>query len=269
MAKAFVFYNPLAGQGKILEDLEALEFVLDVECVFCDMTKPETYGEALFDMAPNDALVICGGDGTLNRFVNLVEDIHLPNEIYYYPAGEHNDFARDFGCCYGSNPFSVSKALKRLPQVQTGNKIICFLTGVLFLAERRIRCFSGKKQRYTDKNTPQRVRVSVDRALHAYENVRFAAVMQGKHCNGGMIADVKRLRTDEDLSCVLIHGCSRLTGNYLLRQLQKGRTPQSRHLTIHRGREIRLTFEEPVCLLVDGEVHTGAAEFTARGKETT
>ena len=267
MAKAYVFYNPLAGEGKILEDLEALEFVLDDVCILCDMTKPETYGEALFAMDRDDYLVLCGGDGTLNRFVNLTEELHLPNKILYYPAGENNDFALDHGRTYGSNPFPVTDALKDLPRAQIGNRSGHFLTGILFSADGRIHGFSGSKKRYTRENCPRDLRLSVDRAMYHYEKVRFAAVMQGRHCGGGLIPDPERQPPDEALSCVLIHDCGKLRGKYLLYMLQAGRRPRSRCLTLCRGTEIRLTFDGPVTLLTDGELQKDVTECTAWGKE--
>lgn len=269
MAKAYVFYNPLAGQGKILEDLDALQFVLDIPSVLCDMTKPETYGEALFAMDSDDYLVLCGGDGTLNRFVNLTGELQRSNAVYYYPAGDNNDFALDFGRRYGMNPFPVTDVLKTLPEVQLGDRTFSFLTGVLFFAARKNRRTSKQKQSYTEENMPQRVKVSVDRALRHFENVRFAAVMQGKHCNGGMVPDAGRRRTDGDFSCVLIHSCGRLKGNYLLRQLQKGRNPESRCLTILRGGDVRLDFETPISILVDGEGQRNVKELRVRRKEAT
>lgn len=260
MAKAYLFYNPLAGGGKILEDLDALAFVLDTQCVFCDMTRPETYGEALFAMEPEDALVLCGGDGTLNRFVNLTEGLRRNNEIYYYPAGEHNDFARDFGRVYGNNPFSITKALRDLPRVQTGNRSGSFLTGILFDACGRNRRNSTDAVGY---NIPGTVSVTVDGEGHTYEKVCFGALMYGRHCAGGMIPDKGRRRTDGDLSFVLLHSCGKLRGRYLLRALRKGRQIRSRCLTIHRGRDIRLAFGAPVTLRIDGELQTDVLEASA------
>ena len=268
MGKAYIFYNPQAGQGKVLEDLDALSFVLDEETVLCDMTKPETFEEALFAMAEEDYLVLCGGDGTINRFVNIMADIHRSNEIYYYPAGTHNDFALDYGRIYGNNPFPITKALQRLPCVRIGSREGFFLTGIVFAADPRMRVFSRKRQGYTEESKPVGMKVSVDRRLYHYEKVRFAAVMQGRHCHGGLIPDAQRQRTDSTLSCALIHGCGKCKANYLLRQLRKGRRPCSRHLTIHRAENIRLTFDGPVKLLTDGETQSGVTEVTVRGKET-
>lgn len=267
MGKAYIFYNPLAGQGRILEDLEALAFVLDEECVLCDMTKPETFEEALFAMAEEDYLVLCGGDGTLNRFVNILADIHRPNEIYYYPAGNNNDFALDYGRIYGNNPFPVTDVLRNLPRVQIAGREGCFLTGIVF-SDYKFHGFSRKGRDYTEESNPLGIKVSADRVLHHYERVRFAALMEGRHCCSGLVPDPTRQRTEESLSCVLIHGCGKLTAKYLLWQLRKGRKPRSRHLTTLRGRDIRLHFSAPVTLYTDGELQTGVKELHARGKET-
>lgn len=267
MAKAYLFYNPLAGQGQILEDLDALEFVLDTETVLCDMTQPHTYAQTLFSMEPEDILVLGGGDGTLNRFVNILEDVPRPNEIYYYPAGEQNAFALDYGRRNGCNPFPVTDALAHLPRVRIGGREGYFLTGVVFSAS-KFHGFSRKRQVYTEENRPVGVKVSVDRALQHYASVRFLSVMQGRYCQGGLIPDPTRRRTDETLSLVVIHGCGRVKTNHLLRQLRKGRLPKSRHLTLLRGRDVRLAFDAPVSLSTDGERRNGVTEVAARGKNT-
>lgn len=268
MGKAYLFYNPLAGQGKILEDLEVLSFVLDDETVLCDMTKPETFEEALFAMEKEDYLVLCGGDGTLNRFVNILAGIHRPNEIYYYPAGESNNFARDYGRVCGNNPFPITGAITDLPRLQMRDREGYFLTGVVFSVPAGFRGLSRKKREYTDENRPTGVRVAVDRALRHYDRVCFLAVMQGRHCHDGVIPDIQRKRTDTQLSCVLIHDCGKRKANRLIRQLQKGRRPDSRYLTCLRGADIRIAFEEPVTVYTDGEQQREVREFSAGRKET-
>lgn len=267
MGKAYIFYNPLAGQGQVLEDLDALAFVLDEETVLCDMTKPETFEEALFAMDAEDYLVLCGGDGTLNRFVNIMADVNRPNEIYYYPAGECNSFALDYGRTYGCNPFPVTDALARLPRVRIKGREGYFLTGIVCSAG-KFHAFSRRHPEYTEENRPVGVKVSIDRTLQSFEKVRFLALMQGRHCCGGLVPDPARGRADETLSCAVIHGCGSLKTRYLLRQLRRGRIPESRHFTVLRGRDICLTFDAPVKVLTDGEAQTGVTGVAARGKET-
>lgn len=260
---AFVFYNPLAAGGQILEDLEVLKFVLDEECVFCDMTKPETYGEALFSITSEDILILCGGDGTLNRFVNLTADLQRDHEIYYFPAGVSNNFARDFDRSYGCNPFPIIKHLRDLPRVTVGNRSECFLTGIVFRTNSKIRRTFTSNHRY---NTPMEVCATVDGNSYHYEKVHFLAVMYGKHCCDGMIPDPSRKRTDGDLSCVVIHGCRKLRAGYLLAKLRKGRKIRSRHLQVHRGGDIAISFSGPVSLLTDGQEQDGIQAFAASAR---
>ena len=267
MGKAYLFYNPLAGDGRILEDLDALEFVLDETVVRCDMTKPETYEKALFAMEPEDYFVVCGGDGTLNRFVNLTMELHRPNAVYYYPAGHHNDFARDFGRYYGCNPYCVTEHLCNLAKVRMDGRSGMLLTGILFLAEPKIRRICLDNRRYNDANTPKTMKLTVDGKSYRHTKVSFAAVMQGRHCGGGLIPDPDRRRTDDDLSCVIIHGCGSLYGKYLCRRLRKNRPIRSRHLEIHRGREINITFDTPVQLYTDGEIQTDVTEAMVTARE--
>lgn len=260
MGTAYLFYNPLAGSGQIHEDLEVMEFILDDPCVCCDMTKPETYGETLFQMSDEDYLVICGGDGTLNRFVNLTRDLRLSRQIYWYPVGQHNDFARDHNRGYGCNPFPVTDQLKKLPVFSTENRKTLFLTGILYHPNATFRRTSPHKKRYHESVI---VSAWVDGQPQRYERVQFAAVMYGKHCCGGMVPDSNRDRKDGDLSCVVIHNCGKLKAGYLLRKLEKHRKIQSGCLSISRGIQIRLSFDRPVSLLADGEEQPGIRMLTA------
>lgn len=255
MADAYIFYNPLAGGGRILEDLDALQFVLDEDCVLCDMTKPETYGEALFAMQPEDYLVLCGGDGTLNRFVNLTGELDRPNEILYFPAGEHNDFAMDFGRRYGDNPFPVNGYIRDLPRVTVGNKSTAFLTGVSFCPQ---------------EGMPVSLRANADGTVLSFQNVRFAGVLLGKYAFGGMRPVPTHTRSQEDLTLLVIGNCSRLYARQVLHRLKKGKPlPKSRFIQCLCARELELQFDTQVQACADGEKLLLQNCRIGRGKEKT
>ena len=65
-----ILYNPRAGGGTCTaQSRKLVEMLLPDECVFYDMTAVSY--RALFS-SPNARvpIVLCGGDGTLNRFIN-------------------------------------------------------------------------------------------------------------------------------------------------------------------------------------------------------
>lgn len=132
MPKIYAFYNPLAGNGSCKEDVNLLELIYDDEIIYCDMTQPETYETQLFALQPEDFLILCGGDGTVNRFLNLVQDTPIACDILLFPLGRRNNFARFLGHRYGDVPFSIKERLMDSPSISTGNRALRFVWGVEF-----------------------------------------------------------------------------------------------------------------------------------------
>lgn len=52
----------------------------------------------------DDIIPICGGDGTLDRFINNTKGILVCNPIFYYAVGSGNNFIRDLNKQKGFKP---------------------------------------------------------------------------------------------------------------------------------------------------------------------
>ena len=78
----YILYNPLAGSGECKKDAEAL-YVLYPSGKLIDITQITNYSVFLGSLEANDEIILCGGDGTLNRFANATRDIPIKNKIYY------------------------------------------------------------------------------------------------------------------------------------------------------------------------------------------
>ena len=96
MAKYHILYNPLAGNGACTEKVRELSSILSGdELEYCDMTKISDYGEFFASIPAEDRVLVAGGDGTLNRFVNDTLGLEYGRDIYYFAAGSGNDFLHD------------------------------------------------------------------------------------------------------------------------------------------------------------------------------
>ena len=75
--KYLCLFNPLAGNGKgAMAAEELMPLMKGDKLEFCDLTKIKDFKE-FFEKAGDTPLILCGGDGTLNRFINDTDGIGI------------------------------------------------------------------------------------------------------------------------------------------------------------------------------------------------
>ena len=282
MAKAYVLYNPLAGNGTCEQDVKKLESIIADPIEYFDVTHITNYSVFLSGLEAEDYLVICGGDGTLNRFVNCTSSIQIPQEILYYPTGSGNDFAHDLNHNDGDEPFQINHFIKNLPTVEINGKRYRFLNNVSFGIDAYC-CERGEEHKLrTSKPTnytltaikaflfefmPRNATVTVDGVTKKYSKVWLAPAMKGRYFGGGMKAapSQDRLNPDNKLSFLALHGVRTLKALTILPKVFTGdHVKHTEAIDILRGHEITVTFDIPTSIAIDGEPLDHATTFTAR-----
>ena len=281
MAKAYIFYNPLAGNGSCSDEIKVLENVIEDETVFCNMT--EGYDKVISELLEDDYIVLCGGDGTLNRFVNETDGVEIKNDILYFASGSGNDFAHDLGHGKGDKPYSIKKYLCDLPSVEVNGKSYKFINGIGFGIDGycceegdRIRAeHPGEKVDYTAiaikgllfHYKPKKATVTVDGVEHKYKKVWIAPTMNGRFYGGGMMPTPEQVRLGEDkkLSVMLFHGSGAIHTLIMFPSLFKGEhVKYKKHVDVIEGKEIKVEFDTPASLQIDGETILGVKSYTAK-----
>ncbi len=185
-----VLYNPLSGKSNGRERAEKIRGYYPEETVFCDVTVAEDINELIKKAGDDDRIIICGGDGTLNNFVNSIEaatlDI-LKRRLFYYPTGSGNDFYLDVTGNKRGAPIELYEYIKDLPVVRVKGEERKFINGVGYgldgyaCAEvERIRKETGKIAKYTSiaikgllyNFKPQDAAITVDGVRHEYRSER-------------------------------------------------------------------------------------------------
>ena len=278
MAKGYVLYNPLAGNGNAGEDAKLLQMVLDEDMEYYDMTRITNYAAFLSGMEKDDYLVIVGGDGTLNRFVNDTNGIDISQEIFYFPSGSGNDFARDIGT--NGNPVVITQHLKNLPSVEVNGKRYRFINGVGFGIDGyccqvgdELKKTPGKKVDYTAiaikgllfHFAARNTKVTVDGKEYAYKKVWIAPTMHGHYYGGGMIPTPEQDRSSGALSLMLFHSAGRFRTLCVFPSIFKGTHVKHKNMVaVHTGHEITVEFDRPTPLQIDGETILDVTQYTAR-----
>lgn len=282
MGKTYVFYNPLAGNGRCAESLGDLDQWIQGERELHDMTAEDRYDEIAAKMTEEDEIVLCGGDGTLNRFINQVPDALLERRILYYPNGSGNDFAHDLGYQQGTAPFSINRYLQDLPEVEINGERHRFLNGVGYGIDGycceegdRLRATSKKKINYTSiaikgllfHYKSKNVKVTVDGVTKEYKRVWLTPTMNGRYYGGGMIPTPKqdRLGTEGTLSVMVFHGCGKFRVLSIFPSIFKGEhVKHEKHVDILVGREITIEYDRPAAAQIDGETVRNVTALTVR-----
>ena len=278
MAKGYVIYNPLAGDGNAEEDAKLLQVILNDELEYYDMTYITNYAVFLSGLEKDDFLVIVGGDGTLNRFVNDTIEMEISQEILYLPSGSGNDFAREMD--FSGNPFVITPYLKNLPSVEVKGKTYRFINGIGFgidgyccqVGDERKKA-SSKKVNYCGiaiqgllfQFAARNAKVTVDDEEYFYKKVWIAPTMHGKYYGGGMIPAPEQDRSSGKLSVMLFHGVGRLRTLCVFPSIFKGTHVLHKNMVaVHTGHEITVEFDRPTPLQIDGETILDVRKYTAR-----
>lgn len=278
--KYYVLYNPQAGNGTGHEQAKTVETLFqDATFSYVDVTSENGYNDLFLSLDDEDGVIVCGGDGTLNRFVNATRDKKIGGKIYYYACGSGNDFLRDVSEG-GDKLVDMEPYNKDLPTVTVNGNDYAFLNGVGYGIDGyccevgdALRLKSDKPVNYTAiaikgllfHYKPTNATVIVDGKEYAFKKVWLAPTMNGRYYGGGMLPAPEQRREQAKLSVMVFHGSGKLKTLMIFPSIFKGEhVKKTKYVTVLEGNEITVRFDEPRALQIDGETILGVTEYTAK-----
>ena len=277
--KFYILYNPLAGSGSCTKKAQILAQQNNAECTIIDMTLADNYDSIVEKAANNDKIIICGGDGTLNHFINKVTIDNLNRDIYYYPAGTGNDFFNDVGGADKDGLIKINDYIKNLPSVHTENGKQFFTNGIGYGVDgycceevNRLKSLKRKNVSYPlialkgllFAYKPTNAVVTVDGQSFKYEKVWLASTMLGKFFGGGIkIAPMQdRKNKSGKLSLVIAHSLGTLNILRLFPSIFKGtHIKYKKFVAVHEGYDITVEFDRSCAMQIDGETKSMISSY--------
>ncbi len=284
----YALFNPLADNNRGRENAEKLAGIFpNDEITYLDIL--ENHAERLIkECQSGDTLILAGGDGTINRFVNSISGIPEGRDIYYYPTGSGNDFTRDVKA-EKNGLILLNPYIKSLPTVTIKGSSYShqckFVNGVGFGLDGYC-CEKGDEHRKkSDKAVnyaaiaikglaydfkPVNAAIIVDGVKYRFKKVWLAPTMNGRYYGGGMCVAPKQDRLDPKgtVSLVVMHSAGKLKTLMVFPSIFKGEHIKHKEMvTVLTGREIHVVFDRPTALQVDGETATGISGYTVRSAE--
>ncbi|MBO6061838.1 MAG: diacylglycerol kinase family protein [Clostridia bacterium] len=276
-----ILFNPLSGGGCGEAKAHKLDELLEGnELIYRDATLMQGYADLFAFLGKGEKVVVCGGDGTLNRFVNDMAGVKFENEVYLYGTGTGNDFLFDLGKKPEDGLVLINDYIKDLPRVRLdgGEKEHLFINGVGYGIDGycceegdRLRAL-GKKVNYTSiaikgllgKYKPVNARVTVDGETGEYRKVWLAPTMNGRCYGGGMMATPAqdRLNPERTVSTLVYYGIGPLRALIIFPKIFTGEHVKHTKLCrVMSGHRVTVEFDRPTALQIDGETFLNVRKY--------
>lgn len=285
MGKYYVMFNPFASNGAGEREAKAItKYLPESECEFQDMTVINDFDAFFKSISDEDKIVICGGDGTLNRLANACDDKFPDNEIYLFPIGTGNDFLKDIDVKAPCAPVLINQYLKDLPAVEINDKKYYFLNNVSFgidgwvceIADQIKVKNPNAKANYTNiaisgllgKYKPCNGRAWVDGKEYTFKKIWMAPTMNGRFVGGGMMVTPmqQRLAPERELTLMLFQNGSRFQIATGFPKVFSGKHVNNKNAFFAKGHDITVEFDEPRAVQIDGETVLGVTKYHAYKK---
>ncbi len=278
------FYNTSAGAHYTADEVKKkIEgFFAGEEVVVVNTLSVEDKQEYISTLGATDKVIVVGGDGTLNHFVNAIEDKDYPFEIYCYAAGTGNDFVVDVVGKDKDVPVLINQYIKKLPVITVKGKSYKFLNGIGYGIDGWC-CEEGDKHRAKTGKAPNyttialrgligafktvKAKVTIDGVTTEYDNVWMVPAMNGRFFGGGMMItpDQNRLNEERLLSTAIVSSKSRLRLLTVFPRIFKGTHKSCTDVVnIYNAKEVTVEFDRPVALQIDGETVLDVTTYTAK-----
>ncbi|MBO7583372.1 MAG: hypothetical protein J6T20_06245 [Treponema sp.] len=282
-AKYLILFNPQSGNRSAKRNVYQLDEILaNNELNYVEMSNVFNYKSFMHDVRDDERVVLCGGDGTINRFINEVDESDLRKPVFYFPLGSGNDFNRDIHGKADTVLINLNNYINNLPLVTINGKTRKFINGVGYGIDGWC-CEVGDKIRAKNSEKPinytpiaikgalyqykkTNAKLTVDGKEYNFKNVYLCATMKGRFYGGGMMAcpDQDRANPARTLSVLVFRGKGRIRPLIIFSKIFTGEHIKfSKNCMVFTGKDIKVEFDSPRAAQIDGETVLGVTSYTA------
>lgn len=235
-----LIYNPLARGNRGKESLDEAIHELNIEKyeVFSLLDLNNNLVETLATYPKDHTIILIGGDGTLNKFINKYKNAPIAQKILYYAGGTGNDFKKNFSKAK-SSLFDISEHINKL-KVEIKDSVFNVINAIgagidglvvkKYHDSKKIRKFTYilRTVQAFFVYKPTDVKLILDGQEHIFEKCWLVSINNGKYFGSGMKVAPMALVDDGLLDVCVVHGINKMN---LIRYF----------ISIFRGKHLKYT----------------------------
>lgn len=284
--KVFLIYNAAAGKRKVSQELEPIITALTQKgcLVTAYPVLKESPCERILQKAYSmyDAVVCCGGDGTLHHTVDMM--LHLPSNlpIGYLPFGSTNDFAASLGLKQSveKNCEAIAKFTPRPLDIGRFNdQSFCYVaafgmfTDVSYETPQAAKNLWGHFAYIIEGMRRLNLSQGWKAVVHVDDRVLegefwYGSVSNATYIGGMAVPDQNSVQMDDGLfEVMLIRKPQSLMELHRLAGSLLNQKSDNDLLYLYKARNVHFLFEQPTPWTLDGEAGPEASEVNISVEE--
>jgi YegS/Rv2252/BmrU family lipid kinase len=270
--RVLLLINPKARNGSMLRE-EVVQKLKEMNCtILNEDTKENAYdpNEIILKHKDElDAVIIGGGDGSVNTSLPALKETRLP--LLVIPLGTANNLARHY-----SIPSEIDKTLELLSRGKVIEVDLGEVNDILFVnvaglglsTEVNLRVSSKLKKhlgvlafvitaaQLAPKLNPFRAVITTDKKIAVHTKSWQISVCNGKHYGAGMTIKHNATLDDGKLHLLSTEVKKWWNGLLLIKSFMTGHYKKDQEVTILSARELRIETRRKFSIDVDGDIKT-------------
>lgn len=257
-----ILYNPLSKNSKSnVQTHKLVRYYKKNKIPFRlkSILKIEDMKEFLEKKQNFDKVILLGGDGTINRFVNNTIDYDIKQDIYLKSNGSGNDFLRSLKG-NDKNPQyifeTVSDAGNKTHFINGTGLGLDGYVGYLIDQTKKKGQFSYlyNTLRGLIKYIPEPITVTIDGEDYHFEKAYIVTMNNGRYFGGGMQISPEAKIDNDELDVIVVHTINKLLILPIFFTIYLGKHTKFKKYVFHKkGKVIKATFTTPQIQQADGE----------------
>lgn len=216
----FILYNPTSEHFKKTKKLYK-KISKKNDCYMLNLLDIATKEESFIGgLGETDEIIVCGGDGTANRFLNSIMSLPVKCKIFFFSCGLGNDLKRDFK---NEKLVDIGSLRQTFPIVSVNDtEKYLFVNGVgigidaVICKNRKMQSYANRKKSYAGiavrsfKNFRTfNLTLEIDDQKYHFDDVWTVICNNGRFIGNGMKIAPKAVRNNNELDVVVIHSISK------------------------------------------------------------
>jgi len=219
-------------------------------------------------------IILLGGDGTINRFINDIKGYQLTTPIYLKPNGSGNDFLR-------SLTHQKENKQEIMQATYNGQKTQLFLNGsgigIDGLVLEYIDQSKNKGKFRYFKNTlkalknykPSKAAITIDGQRQVFDRMYLVNANNGKYVGGGMKITPKADLGSKSLDIIIVHTIPKWLIFLIFVTIYLGiHTIFTRYVYTCKASSLEVELDNPLTAQVDGEIMKNVTKLEIQASDT-